>query len=287
MGYQQQTRSRRGSGRGYGRPRREKSKVKAKGQKPRSSGSYMLEENRAPTWEEATDRTLRRLRNLGNQRFALFPFDEYFGGWLKDLREVLSEFESSPTVRMDDLFVKERSRILSDVALELEERRRERVSREEIARRLSDNRILLGRIEEEYATGTREIERQKNGEIKRLSSNIKGLREELNRITRMKTGIFRAMSKKAKEQKEAEVTQRLSSAQKELASAAQHFTAEQERLRDEYEKKKQPVIDQIRDQQKEVENQEIDWSLEARRAACEALANAVNALLQRKESSHD
>ena len=269
--------------------RREKAKAKAKvkGQKRRSGGSYVLEENPAPTLEEVADRTLNRLRNLGNQRFALSPFDEYFGSWLMDLGEVLSEFESNPTMSVDDLFVKERSRILSNVELELEERRRERVSREEAIRSLSDNRILLERIEEEYATRTREIELQKDGEIKRLSSNIEGLREELDRIARMKTGIFRAISKKAKEQKEAEVTQRLNSAQKELALAAQHFTAEQERLRDEYERRKQPVIDQIRDQQKEVENQEIDWSLEARRAAYEALANAVNALLQRKGSSLD
>lgn len=267
--------------------RRAKAKAKGKGQKRRSGGSYILEENRAPTREEVADRTLSRLRNLGNQRFALAPFDEYFGSWLMDLREVLSEFELSPTMSVDDLFVKERSRILSNVELELEEIRHEQVSREEATKSLSDNRILLERIEEEYVTRTREIEWQKNSEIKRLSSNIAGLREELDRIARMRTGIFKAISKKAKEQKEAEVTQRLNSAQNELALATQHFIVEQGRLRDEYERKKQPIIDQIRDQQKEVENQEIDWSLEARRAAYEALANAVNALLKRKGSSLD
>jgi hypothetical protein len=93
------------------------------------------------------------------------------------------------------------------------------------------------------------------------------------------------MSKKAKAQKEAEATQRLNSAQGELALATQQFTAEQQRLQDEYERRKQPVMEQIQDQDKQIENQEIDGSLEARRAACEALVNAVNALLQRKRSS--
>jgi hypothetical protein len=283
MGYQHQTRSRRSSGRGYGRSRREKAKAKVKGQKRCSGGSYVTEENRAQTREEVANRTLNRLHNLGNQRFALFPFDEYFGSWLMDLREVLSEFESNPTVSIDNLFMKERSQILSNV--ELEKRRRERVSREEATKSLSDNRALLERIEEEYATRKREIEWQKNSEIKRLSSNIESLKEELDRIARMKTGIFRAISKKTKEQKEAEATQRLNSAQKELASAAQRFAAEQERLRDEYERRKQPVTNKIQKQQKEVKKQEIDWSLEARRTACEALANAVSALLQRKGSS--
>jgi uncharacterized phage infection (PIP) family protein YhgE len=264
-------------------PRREK--AKAREQKRRSSGSYISEENHVPTSEEVADRTLNRLRNLGNQRFALSPFSEHFGRWLMNLRDVLSVFESSPAISPDDQFAKERSQILSNVELELEEKRREETSREKAIKSLSDNEVLLERIEEEYAARTGEIEGRKNGEIKRLSGNIDGLKEELDRIARMKTGIFRALSKKAKAQKEAEATERLNSAQRELALAAQHLTAEQERLQDEYERRKQPVIEQIQDQQKESENQEIDGSLEARRAACEALVNAVNALLQRKGSS--
>jgi hypothetical protein len=60
------------------------------------------------------------------------------------------------------------------------------------------------------------------------------------------------------------------------------FTVVQERLRDECERKKQPVIEQIKDRQKKIENLETDGSLEDRWFACEALVDAVNALLQRK-----
>jgi hypothetical protein len=63
------------------------------------------------------------------------------------------------------------------------------------------------------------------------------------------------------------------------------FTVVQERLRDEYERKKQPVIEQIKDHQKKTEHLETDGSIEDRRLACEALVDAVNALLQRKTSS--
>jgi len=100
----------------------------------------------------------------------------------------------------------------------------------------------------------------------------------------MKTGIFRVVSKKAKTQKEAEATQRLNSAQRDLRLAVQRFTAEQEWLRDEYERRKHLIIEQMRDLRKGIENQEFDRSLEDRRAACEPLADAVNALLQRKKS---
>jgi hypothetical protein len=263
-------------------PRREKAKAKSREQKRRSGGNYVSEEDHVPTSEEVLDKTLSRMRNLGNQVFALSPFSEHFSRWLVDLRVVLSEFESSSTVSVDDQFLKERSQTLSKVELELEKRRSEEASCDEAIKSLSENRILLGRIEEEYTAKTREIEGQKQVEIKRLSSNADGLKEELDRIARMKTGIFRAVSKKAKARKETEATQRLNMAQEELASTVRNFAAEQESLRDEYEKKKQPVTNQIRIEEKEVENQDVDGSLETRQAACEGLINAVNALVERK-----
>lgn len=285
MGYKQRMRSGRKSGGGRGMQSREKAKARAKGQKHRSGKGYILQEDQVPTSKEIVDKTLSRLRNLGNQIFALSPFSEHFGRWLIDLRVVLSEFESNPTVSADDYFLKERSHILSNVERELEKRRREEVSCDEAIKSLSDNRILLERVEEEYAAGTREIEGRKRSEIKRLSSNVDGFREEANRIAQMKTGIFRTLSKKGKAEKEAEVTQRLDSAQRELALAAQNFAAEQEKLRNEYEKRKRSLIAQIRDEEKEAENQDVDGSLETRRAACEALVNAVNALVAKENVS--
>ena len=257
-------------------------KAKSRGRKRRSGGSYVSEEDHVPTSEEVIDRTLKRLRNLGNQVFASSPFSEHFSRWLMDVRVVLSEFESNPTVGADDQFLKERSQILSNVELELEKRRSEEASCDEAIKSLSENRVLLERIEEEYTAKTREIEGQKQAEVKRLSGNVGGLKEELDRIARIKTGIFRAVSKKAKARKEAEATQRLNSAQEELASAVRNFAAKQEKLQDENEKKKQPIIDQIRVEEKEVENQDVDGSLETRKAACEVLMNAVNALVERK-----
>lgn len=285
MGYQSRIRSPGSSGRGHGMPRRKKARAKEAREKRRSSSSYLSEEHHVPTLEEVSNRTLNRLRSLGNQRFALSPFGEHFGRWLVDLRDVVFEFESSPTISVDSQFLKERSQILSNVEVDLEERRHKEATLDRITKDLSGKRSLLERIEEEYTEKTREIEGRKTSEIRRLSSNIDGLREELDRIARMKTGIFRRVSEKAKAQKKAEATQRLNSEQRDLASAMQHFSAEKEKLQDEYEKKKQPVIEQMLDQQKEIENLEIDGSLETRRAACEALVNAVDGLLQRERSS--
>jgi hypothetical protein len=286
MGYRSQVRSHRDSGRGRGAPRHKKAKAKPKRQKRQSGDWYVSQENNVTTSKEVLGRTLDRLGNLGRQVFAPSPFSEHFSRWLTDVRVVVSEFESTPGISLDDQFVKERSQILSNVELELDRRSQKEASAMEPIRRLSEKRVLLGRIEEEYTTRTRELERRKDTEIKRLSSNADDLRQEADSIARMKTGILRRLSKKAKAQREKEARQRLELAEKELASAVENFAAEQETLRSQYESAKQPVVQQIQNEQREIENQEIDGSLEARRSACETLINSVNALVERKGLSN-
>jgi len=283
MGYQSR-RSPGSSGRGYGGQQRKKARAKATREK-RLSSRYAPEEHHVPTLEEVSDRTLTRLRSLGNQRFALSPFSEHFDRWLVDLRDVVFEFESSPTINADGQFLNERSQILSKVEVELTERRRKEATLDSIIKDLSGNKSLLEQIEEEHADKTKQIKGRETAETKRLSNNVDGLREELDRIARIKTGIFRRVSEKAKTQRQADATQRLNSEQNELELATQNFRAEKEKLRDEIEKKKQPILEQIRDLQKEIDSLEIDGSLETRRAACEALVNAVNGLLQRERPS--
>jgi chromosome segregation ATPase len=280
MGYRPQTGSPKSGGRWHQRSPHEKKK--AKGKKHRSSGKYLLEEAHAPTSEEVVEKTLGRLRSLGNQTFAVFPFSAYFDDWLVNLKDALIAFESSPNMGVDEQFLKERSQILANVERALEERRSGESSLEEAVKSLSDSRILLEQIGGEYAAGVRALEGRKNGEVTRLRGNVADLKGELDELARVKTGLFRAISKKAKAQKEAEVTQELNDAQSELELTMRNFNAEKESLRNEYEQKKQPVITQIRDCEKKNERMETDDSLQDRRFACEALVNAMNAFLQRK-----
>jgi hypothetical protein len=261
---------------------REKAKGRVKRQKHRSRDLYALQENYPATSENIVERTDNRLRNLGKQVFALFPFSEHFERWLNDIKLVMSEFESSPTMSLDDQFVKDRSSILSSVELALDEGRRKEASSEEPIRSLSKNKALLERMEKEHASMVKEIEVQKNREARRLSSSVQALKEELARIDQVKTGIFRRVSQKAKAQMQAEAMQRLKAAESELASTMKDFAAKEERFREEHEKKTRPIIEQMQVEQKEIDDQMIDWSFEARRTACEALINTVNALIERK-----
>src|SRR3972149_7467351 len=116
MGYKSQTGSRRSAGKRFQKSEHEKAKVKA--QKHRAGGKYAQEETPVPSLGEVVEKTLGRLRSFGGQRFAVSPFSQYFDDWLLNVREVLSEFESSPAVVVDDAFVKERSQIFLGVERE-------------------------------------------------------------------------------------------------------------------------------------------------------------------------
>jgi archaellum component FlaC len=282
MSYRPQTSSRRSTGRGRGKVHHEKGK--RKGQKHRHGDRYLLEETTAPTFEEVVEKTLGRLHSLGGQTFAFSPFSQYFDDWLLSLKSVLSEFESNPAVNVDKEFVKERSQVIADVELKLAERRREEAVFVEATRKLADQNHLLVKIDREYATATRKLSSKRNGEIKHLTRRVHDFEEELNETNRMKTGI-NPFARRAKSQKTAEVTQKLDATKSELESVVKTFEVEQEKLHDEYEERKQEVIEQVRSLEKEVEGLDTDGSVEDRQVACEALVNAVKALLQRKTES--
>jgi uncharacterized damage-inducible protein DinB len=285
MGYQSRGGGR-GSGRGRGIQHGKKAKAKGKRQKRQNMGNFAAQENGLPAPEEIVNRTCATLHNLGSQRFALAPFGGHLDRWLVNLKDVLSEFESSPVITIDDQFAKERLRVISDVELDFARRRDKEASLSDIVKSLSENRAALEEIEENHAVTKKEFEERKEAEIKRHSANVADIKEELNKIVQMKAGIFRRVSKEVKAQKEAEATQKLHAAENDLASAEQHFAAEQEESEKKYEEKKQPITEQIQTLEKEIERQEIDDSVEVRRIVCESLVNAVNSLIQRKSSSN-
>jgi hypothetical protein len=282
MSYRPQTSSRRNTGRGRRKLHHEK--AKQKGAKHHSSGKYAMEESEASTSEEVVEKTLSRLHSLGNQVFAFSPFSQYYDDWLLSLKSVLSEFESNPAVNLDEEFVKKRSQLIADIEQELAERRSEEAVLVEATRKLADQNHLLVQIDRDNATATRKLASERNREIKRLTLRVNDFEEELEEANQMKASIFSPFARKAKSNRITDVTGKLDAAKSELESVVKAFEVDQEKLHDDYEKQKQEVIKQVRLLEKEIEGLETDVSAEDRREACEALVNAVNALVQRNAS---
>jgi hypothetical protein len=248
----------------------------------RRAGRPIMEEKQPATEREISELTLKRLHTLGIQKFGSSPFSEHFNRWLMNVEAVLGEFESHPTIGIDDQYVRERSQTLSTIKLQLENRtHREAALNYEVSSQ-SEVRNQLKQINTEYAVKMGAIKSRKNREIKRLQSSIDRLKKEQDGVIRLKTGFFHGLSKKKRDQKELEVTQQLSDKQNELELLMLDFSAVQKEARDKYENKRSPVLKQIRAFQKIGEELETDGSLEERWFACETLIDTVNTFLQRK-----
>lgn len=274
--------------RDFGR-RPARSKPKAKPEKEREASAQRLVEEYTPDPKEVGDRTINMLHHLGSQRFPVAPYYDHFDRWLMNLRNIISEFSSSQAINIDDQFTKETSETLSEIEMELKERRLKETSHAEKTRRinqsLSETRSLLAQTERENAARLKEIARQKENAERPVVSRIGRLRAELNQISRMRAGFFRSISKRAKARREEEATQRLESTRKQLEKVGQSFVAEQRKLQEEYESKRRRLLKQIEGYDKELENLEADSGLDdavqIRQSTCESLVKLVSALLER------
>jgi chromosome segregation ATPase len=280
MSFRPQTGSRRSAARQYSKSAHEK---KAK-EKRRSGGKYLLEETPEFSTKEVVEKTLGGLSKLGNQVFALSPFSQYFDDWLVNLRQIISEFESNSAINVDEQFVKERSQIFLDVEGALAEKKLQESNLTGEAKELADANHLLVETDKEYAEKTRELSFKRNAEVQRLTHKILELEDDVASQEEIKISIFKPIARKKAAEKLAQTQQNLKSTKNELEVALQNFTADQEKLHDSYEKKKQEITEKVDSLHKELEKLETDTSIDARQAACNALANAVNALLQRTPS---
>jgi len=280
MGYQPRIKSPKGAIREYKKPLREKRKDRKRSHTHISRS--ILEEKQTASEREISEITLKRLHTLGIQKFGSSPFSEHFNRWLANVDAVLNEFKSHPNIGSDDQFVRECAQINSSIKQKLENINRKETSLDQELNKLSDWRSHLKLISKEYAALTGAIKSQRNREIKRLNIVINQLKRDQDQIIRMKTGFFHGVSKKKREQKESVIMQELNDKQTELELVMLDFSAKQKELRADYDKKREPVLEEIKKFRRIIRDLEADNSLEERWFACEALIDAVNMFLQRK-----
>jgi hypothetical protein len=272
---------RHGSGEKFQKSAHEKAKPKTGKRKP---DIQYANDNKTMSASEAAQKTLASLEKLGTQKFALSPFSQYYDDWFVNLRQVVSEFEANPAVGADEAFEKERTRIFVEVESELAKLRIRETDLESSAQSLSNNNHFLVELDVVYAGQTRELGLKRNEETEHLTKNVHNLEEEVAKIRQMRTS-FLGFTKKAKQKKLDEATQRLNSAKTELQLMLENFSVEQDKLHDEYQRKKHETIEKIRSLEVAIANIESDTSAEAREKATVALAEAVKALAQRKSAA--
>ena len=280
MGFQPRIKSPKGAIYRYKKSLREKRKDRKRIR--RGSAKPIMEETPFATEREVSELTLKQLHTLGSQKFGSSPFSEHFDRWLTNVTAVLEEFKSHPNIGTDDQFLKECTQTLSNIKKQLEVICRKETALDQELNSLSDWRSRLKQINKEYATLTGAIKVQRNREIKSLYCVINRLQRDQDEVIRMKTGFFRGISKKNREQKEIAVVKELTDKQTELELVMLDFSAKQKELRAEYDRKREPVLEEKKKFRRIIQTMDTDSSLEERWFTCEALIDAINSFLQRK-----
>lgn len=270
---------------GTKRQKASSSKSKTRTRKSSARGKQAPEQVPVPSLNEVTEKTLKSLNTLGDQVFALFPFSQYFDDWLKNIRMIVSEFETNPAVEVDEHFIKERTQIFEDIEREFAENRLKEASLQETSKTLSDTNRFLAQLDADYTAQTNTLSQKRNSDIERLTKNVRALEEELIVTQNMKTSIFKPATRRIKAQKLAEVNQKLSTTKNELELVLQNFKVEQEKLHDTYINKKTTTVKKVQELEKEVTNIETDTTKEVRQNMCNALSNSIKAFIKRKQSS--
>jgi len=282
MSFRPQIGSRKGAGKQFSKSAHEK---KSKEKKQKQSAKYLQEETPQASVQEVAQKTLNSLSKLGNQIFALSPFSQYFDDWLVSVRQVISEFESNPAVTVDEQFTKERAQIFLDVEGALAQDRLAESNLTEEAKALADNNHKIVEADKEYAEQTRERSNKRNAEVQRLSTKIREVEDKLAAQQEVKISFYKFSAKKKATQQLAQTTQELKATKNELEITLHNFAAEQEKLHDNYEKRKQELNENSDRLHKELEKLETDTSPDARRTACDALSDCINNLLKRTSST--
>jgi chromosome segregation ATPase len=277
MSYRQRP-GQKSTGRQVSKSTREK---KSKEKKQKQAAKQFQDETQQVSTKEVAERALAGVNRLGNQIFALSPFSQYFDDWLVNLKQTISEFETNPAITTDEQFQKDCEQVFADVEAALAEDRLAESTLTQEAKALEENNHKIADADKEYAESTRELSNKRNSEIQKLTSDVRELEDDLAAQQDVKFGFFKFKEKRVASEKLAQTNKDLTAAKNKLEVTIDSFKAEQDKLHDNYEKQKQELFDVSDRLHKQLEKLETDTSTQARQAACNSLAQAINNLMQR------
>jgi chromosome segregation ATPase len=273
MSYSSKSGSRRNLG---GKVSKNVNQKKAKTKKLRAGPKYLREETAEPTLQEVVGKTLVSIERLGNQIFALSPFSQYYNDWLVNLQQVISEFEAFSDGISDELFTKEYKQAFLDIQTSLTERCMQETVLSDAEKSLYAANHDLRIVEVDYAEKNQALNSKRNNDIHRLINQVKALEEELSSQEKLKFGFFQFDAKKTAAKKFEQTQHKLAEVKGQLEEAQRDFKVEQDNLHETYVAKKQELSAKLDTLRKEIEQLEVDPSVEDRRSVCTRLSKLIN-----------
>jgi nitrogen regulatory protein PII len=169
--------------------------------------------------DAAANDALTFLDMLGTEVFELEPVSKYFDDWMVNLRQTILSFESNEAIGADETFNASYNQIFGKIQEELDNRIAMEGDMAVSLRTLVENRYLLNKIEQEQKEETKKFVEKGASNIETLMHSMANIEKELAEAQAVKVSIMHPMQKMAKDQKVAELTQKLNSVKKRLAMA--------------------------------------------------------------------
>ncbi|MDR2707240.1 MAG: hypothetical protein LBB87_00615 [Nitrososphaerota archaeon] len=222
------------------------------------------------------EKTLASIERLGEQTFAFSPFSQYYDDWLLNLRQAVAEFGTCSNVKVNESFSEKCEQVLSDIHATLTDICTQESALGKVESELLKVKQDLEELESDYAKQKQELSSKQNAEIEQLTVQIKTFENDIESQGKVKFGFFQFNAKKVAAKKLEQTKQSLKEAKTQLETASQNSTAEQSKLQDDYETKKQELTTKSDALRKETETLEIDISKEVRKETCTRLTNILN-----------
>ncbi len=138
-----------------------------------------------------------------------------------------------------------------------------------------------GDLDAEYMNQAKELAARRKAALSFLIKEVRDLEKEYNNLL-LEADSRNPLKRLTHENKLIDVNLKLDAARKRLRLAEQDSGAEQKKLHEEYLKRKQAMVGKMQNLEKDIKIKEVDNSMDARKAACNSLADAVKSLIERK-----
>jgi len=272
-------------GRRFGRPAMKKTSTKTK--RETSESTIFYEESVPVNPTQILSNTLNSLEHLGKQRFVLPPFAEHFERWTKDLRAVLSEFETALPSALDQ---QGKERVESamnslQVALSQVTSVENKTSSEmaDVQRELFSCESELSKLEHDYKNITSHLRRRGEQSFEKLRRDISALDKERLQQLHAKPTFFQRIFRKP-DMKLEEKTVALQARKNNLTGGKEQLKRDLEKYRANHEKRRNELtarIEALRERMFENKGRTADDALELRGKACMQLSQTMRDAVDR------
>jgi len=273
-------------GRRFGRPAARKKNPKDRREQLQASMPY--HEETPVDLSQLRSATLNSLEHLGNQHFALPPYSEHFQRWLKDITNLLSDFETQLPEDIDQQYKESVEKTMFTLQTALKQRAETENDASdkqgEAQRRLAAYESELLKLDHDYRARINELRKSYEQSFTTIKHDIDTIDRERLRILHAKPNLLQKLFRRSNGNLE-EKTNTLRSRKETLDHRKEALKQDLEKNRLDFEDRRKRLaerLDSARAELDESKDVTLDDALDIRKTACEEFRRAVTEVVDRQ-----